>query len=152
MQDVEQLVGALFTVTNSLERASHRSRQAGALRLLQIIAARPGVSPTDIAADLEMNLSSITRRVRSLEESGYVSLVANPRDRRSCLITLTPAGQEEMTRLTQIGLGRFARFVAGWNAEDVQTLARLLFRFEQSKAEVARSERLPGGRRWQHES
>jgi DNA-binding MarR family transcriptional regulator len=81
-----------------------------------------------------------------------VAVVANQEDRRSCHITLTEAGRDEMNRLTQIGLDRFATFVADWDAQEVQTLARLLLKLEASKAEVASSEQRARGRHWQHES
>lgn len=151
MQDVQQLVAALFLVNSSLERAQHRSKQASTLAVLQVVAANPGASPKEIAADLSLHQSSITRQVRTLEEAGHVAVVANSQDRRSCCITLTDAGRDELNRLTQIGLGRFAKFVAAWDAEEVRTLAKLLLKLEASKSEVARQEQRPSGRRWQHE-
>ncbi|MGD0904075.1 MAG: MarR family transcriptional regulator [Terracidiphilus sp.] len=149
-QDVLQLVIALFTLISSLERAKRHKQQAGILDLLQIIASRPGVNPSEIAAELDLNQSSITRKVRTLEDAGHVAVVANQQDRRSCRITLTSKGQDELKRLTEIGLGRFAKFVENWDAEEVRSLARLLSKLEQSKGEVAQHEKHPGGRRWQH--
>lgn len=151
MQDVQQLVTALFLVNSSLERAQHRSKQASTLAVLQVVAANSGASPKEIAADLSLHQSSITRQVRTLEEAGHVAVVINPQDRRSCCITLTDAGRDELNRLTQIGLGRFAKFVAAWDAEEVRTLAKLLLKLEASKSEVARQEQRPSGRRWQHQ-
>jgi hypothetical protein len=54
-QDVLQLVIALFTLISSLERAKRHKQQAGILDLLQIIASRPGVNPSEIAAELDLN-------------------------------------------------------------------------------------------------
>ena len=150
-QDVQQLVMALFTVNSSLERARRRIPQAGRLSVLQLIAANPGVSPKAIAVELDLHPSSITRQVQALEDAGYVAVVANQEDRRSCRLTLTDAGREELNQLTQIGLGRFATFVAAWDAEEVRTLARLLWKLEASKAEGIQPEPRPGGRHWQHE-
>ena len=59
-------------------------------------------------------------------------------------------GQDELKRLTEIGLGRCLKFVENWDAEEVRSLARLLSKLEQSKGEVAQHEKHPGGRRWQH--
>lgn len=151
MQDVQQFVAALFAVNSGLERARRRSPQARQLTVLQVIAARPGVSPKEIADDLDLHPSSITRHVQALEDIGYVEIVANPKDRRSCHITLTPAGAQELDRLTQIGFSRFAKFVATWDAEELQTLTRLLMKFEESKAEVSRQEQRLPGRHWQQQ-
>ena len=150
-EDVQQLVTALFTVNSSLERARRKSAQASMLAVLQLVAAHQGISPSEIAIELDLHQSSITRQVRILEDAGHVSVVANPQDRRSCRITLTDAGQHELNRLTEIGMGRFAKFVASWDAEEVRTLARLLLKLEESKAEVAQNEQHSGGRRWQQQ-
>jgi DNA-binding MarR family transcriptional regulator len=102
-----------------------------------------------LAVELGVHQSTITRQIRSLEDAGQVTVLADPDDGRSCTIALTEAGKNEVLRLTQIGLDRFALFVADWDAEEVRTFTRLLVKLEQSKANVASRERRPGGRRWQ---
>jgi MarR family transcriptional regulator, lower aerobic nicotinate degradation pathway regulator len=138
--DIGRLVTALFQVNAGLERGKQRNAQASALNLLQVIALMPAASPTELAAVVTLHQSSITRQVTSLEEAGYVTVAVNPRDRRSCRITLTEAGRAELARLSKIGMSRFATFVAEWDAEDVRAFTRLLLKFEASKAEVARRE------------
>ena len=139
-EDVEQLVVALFQVSAGLERGKQHNAQASALTLLQVIAALPGASPTELAASVSLHQSSITRQVSVLEEAGFVTVTVNPHDRRSCQITLTEIGRAELERLFQIGMSRFTAFVADWDAEEVRTFIRLLMKFETSKAEVARRE------------
>ncbi len=138
--DVEQLVTALFQVNAGLERGKQRNAQASALYLLQVIATMPDASPTELAVVVSLHQSSITRQVSLLEDAGFVTVAVNPRDRRSCRITLTEAGRAELARLYQIGMGRFATFVADWDAEEVRAFTHLLMKFEASKAEVARRE------------
>jgi DNA-binding MarR family transcriptional regulator len=152
MEDVQQLVAALFTVKNSLERAQRHSPRANQLAVLQIIAAHEGSSPKMLAADLDVHPSSVTRQVQGLSDAGLVAVVANQEDRRSCCISLTDAGRQELNRLTQIGLGRFAQFVAEWDAQEVRTLAGLLWKLELSKAEVASQEPHARGRHWQQKA
>lgn len=144
-EDVERLVTALFQVNAGLERGKQRNAQASALYLLQVIAAMPESSPTELAAVVSLHQSSITRQVSLLEEANFVTVAVNPRDRRSCRITLTEAGRAELARLYQIGMSRFTAFVADWAAEDVRTFTHLLMKFEASKAEVARREQEAGG-------
>ncbi len=139
-EDVEQLVLALFQVSAGLERGKQRNARASALTLLQVIAAMPDASPTELAAAVSLHQSSITRQVSVLEEAGFVSVTVNPHDRRSCQVALTETGRAELERLYQIGMSRFATFVADWDAEEVRTFTRLLMKFEDSKAEVARRE------------
>lgn len=151
MEDVQNMVTALYTVKSGLDHAQRHSPKAGQLSVLQVIASKPGISPKAIAEELNLHPSSITRQVQVLEDAGYVTVVVNPEDRRSCHITLTDAGRDEVQRLTRIGLERFALFVADWEAEEVQTLARLLWKFRVSATEVGNQEQRTSGRHWQHE-
>lgn len=147
-RDVEELVGALFTLVGGLERARRRSPGAAALSLLQVIAGRDQIRPSEIAEAMQVHPSLVTRQVRGLEADGYLEVTADPGDHRSCLISLTPAGSGQMARLQQAGLERFAKFVAEWDSAEVRTFTALLRKFEASKAAVAAAERQPPGRHW----
>jgi DNA-binding MarR family transcriptional regulator len=133
--DVHNLAAALFAIFSSMRRASNKG-DAATLAILNIVAAHPKVRPSDIASALDVNQSSITRQMQKFEHRGLVRLSASPEDGRSCHILLTTPGRNEMRRLQAIGLDRFALFVKNWDARDVQTLTRLLARFEMSKAAV----------------
>ena len=65
---------------------------------------------------------------------GYVDVAGDPGDRRAWLVRLTAAGSEEVRRLQQAGVDRFATFVSGWDPAEVQTLTALITKLEQSKA------------------
>lgn len=146
--DVQQMVTALFTLVGSLERARRRMPGASALFVLQKIGEQEKVNPSQIAAELGVHQSTITRHVQSLEEDGLVNVIANPDDRRSCTLTLTEQGRSELQRLTQVGLDRFTTFVADWDAGEVRTFTRLLVKLEESKA-AANHKRAPAGHGWQ---
>ncbi|HET7095221.1 MAG TPA: MarR family transcriptional regulator, partial [Thermomicrobiales bacterium] len=113
--DVMAMVEPLIRISAGVERARRRAL-ASSLAILRVVAARGPARPSDIAAALDLHQSSITRQVQSLERSGIVVVEADPADRRSCFVTLTDAGRAEMDRLMDIGLDRFASFVAGWSA------------------------------------
>ena len=46
------------------------------------------------------------------------------------LVSLTAAGDEEVRRLRDIGLERFAKFVADWEPDEVRTFTALLQKLE----------------------
>jgi len=148
--DVERMVAALFTMNAGLDRARRRSKGASTLSLLQLLAGGEGLRPSDLAEHLGVHPSLITRQIQELEDSGYVNVSANPNDARSLLVSLTPAGVQEQRRLREVGLGRFALFVAKWTPEEVRTLAALLEKLERSKAGVAAQERSPTARPQPH--
>src|SRR5580704_13897390 len=146
--EVRSMVAALLVTNAALDRVRRQKKGASTLSLLQVVAASPGIRPTEIASAQDVHPSQVTRQVRELESVGRVRVTADPADRRSCRVTLTPAGIEERARLTEHGLDRFASFVADWDREDVRTLTSLLEKLEASKAAVAAQHRPPAGRRW----
>jgi DNA-binding MarR family transcriptional regulator len=148
--DVHAMVTALFTLTAGMERARRQRKAAGTLSLLQLVADRQPIRPSEIAEVQDVHPSLITRQVRELEDAGHVQVAADPADGRSCLVTLTPTGAGELQRLTQSGLDRFGSFVADWPPGDVQMLTALLDKLRNSMAAVAaqEQEQRPAGRRW----
>src|SRR5580700_4593797 len=112
--DVLSMVVALFTLISGVERARRQKKAAASLDLLQVIAASEAMRPSDIADQRLVHRSLVTRQLRELEDAGYVQFAADPHDGRSWMVALTPAGRDEMQRLQNVGLERFAMFVAGW--------------------------------------
>ncbi len=141
------MVVALFTLTAGLERARRQRKAAGALSLLQVIAGHEGIRPSDLADQQLVHPSLVTRQVRELEDAGYVQVTEDPTDGRSWLVTLTPAGSSEMRRLQQVGLDRFASFVADWEPGEVRALAALLEKLRTSMAAASEREQGPAVRR-----
>ncbi|MGA8681726.1 MAG: MarR family winged helix-turn-helix transcriptional regulator [Acidimicrobiales bacterium] len=151
--DVQSMVVALFALTAGIERARRKSKGASALSLLQIVAGHEiGIRPSDIADLQEVHPSLITRQVRELEEAGFVNVAADLADARSCRVTLSAAGANELRRLRQVGLDRFALFVADWEPQEVRTLTALLEKLERSKAATSASGQRATGRRWARQS
>ena len=89
--DVHAMVTALFTLTAGMERARRQRKAAGTLSLLQLLAGRQPLRPSEIAEVHGVHPSLVTRQVRELEDAGLVQVAADPADGRSCLVTLTPA-------------------------------------------------------------
>src|SRR5450755_2045799 len=145
--DVQSMVAALFTLAAGLDRARRQRKDAGALSLLQVIAGREGIRPSEIAELQLVHPSLVTRQVRELEDAGYAQVTGDPADGRSWLVALTPAGQDEMRRLQQVGLDRFALFVADWEPGEVRALTALLDKLRTSMATVSEREQRPPARR-----
>jgi DNA-binding MarR family transcriptional regulator len=61
--------------------------------LLALTGADDGRRPSDLAAELELTASGVTRAVLPLEKRGIVARRADAGDARASLIALTPAGR-----------------------------------------------------------
>src|SRR3984885_15475510 len=146
--DVRAMVTALFVTNAALDRARRQRKGASTLSLLQVVAASPGIRPSEIASAQDVHPSQVPRQVRELESLGLVEVTADTADKRSCRVTLTSAGSDELQSLTEVGLDRFASFVADWEPEEVRMLTSLLQKLEESKAAAAARQRPLPGRHW----
>lgn len=101
-------------------------------RLLAVLSAAPedGLSRADLAAQVGLTPSGVTRALRPLEKLGMVVTRKSPRDARLSLAELTPAGREVVTNGSDAvddAMAEIARR-ANFNANDRRMLADLLDR------------------------
>ena len=148
-EDLQTVLFALTRIGDNLRRVRGKVMDPTRQAILQAAATKGQVRPSEIAAELSLHQSSIARQTRTLEDAGIVAVAADPDDRRSCLISLTEQGWDEVRSAVRTGIDRFASFVPDWSAEDMHTLAVLLTRLEASAEAAKAAERKPGGRRWQ---
>jgi MarR family transcriptional regulator, organic hydroperoxide resistance regulator len=67
---------------------------------MQIISRRPNCRVQDIAAELSITVGGTSKIVDRLEAAGYCARHANPSDRRSSILALTPAGKRVLPKIT----------------------------------------------------
>jgi MarR family transcriptional regulator, organic hydroperoxide resistance regulator len=67
---------------------------------LQVISRNPACRVQDIAAELSITVGGTSKIVDRIEAAGYCARQANPHDRRSSIIKLTPAGERLLPKLT----------------------------------------------------
>jgi len=86
---------------HAIARSARRLRQEAGTDLspsltaaLATVEAHGPLTPSELAARERVQRPSITRIVGRLEELGLVARAADPADRRSALISATPAGRE----------------------------------------------------------
>ena len=101
----------------------------GAAAVLIKVAFHPdGIRISDLAELVRLDLSTISRHVRALEESGNLARQPDPDDRRASLVRLTDTGGETTRVLMQARADIFARACADWPEHDTRALADLLDR------------------------
>ncbi len=67
---------------------------------MQVISRRPHCRVHDIAAELGITVGGTSKIVDRIEAAGYCARQANPSDRRSSIIKLTPAGKRLLPEIT----------------------------------------------------
>ncbi|MGO9385955.1 MAG: MarR family winged helix-turn-helix transcriptional regulator [Mycobacterium sp.] len=94
------------------------------LRLLQLLAGRPPVAASVLAAELTIDLSQVSRQAGQLEELGYLARTADPADRRRTLLALTPKTARLLDKWLLAWSDDYLRPVTTWPERDVVDLTR----------------------------
>lgn len=98
----------------------------GRMTALCIIGTQPGINQSALADALRVNRASVVKVIDALQSLGYVERQSIPEDRRSYALAVTPAGLEELRRLTEVSR-RYEEIVAAQlTRRERQTLFRLL--------------------------
>lgn len=67
---------------------------------MQVIAGTPNCRVQDIATELSVTVGGTSKLVDRIEAAGHCARRANPEDRRSSVIELTPAGKRLLAKAT----------------------------------------------------
>lgn len=129
------LVPALYRVLRAMRQMSagdpvegptlgvlHQMRSIGAPRL------------SELAADVGLDISTVSRQVRALEHTGWVARTADPDDRRAARLELTPAGSAALDAAVDRRRTAMRAATVAWTDKDRQTLATLLTRLADDLA------------------
>ncbi|MBV8332757.1 MAG: MarR family transcriptional regulator [Candidatus Eremiobacteraeota bacterium] len=98
------------------------------LRLLRALAGAPDgrLRPTDLAAELEITASGVTRAVLPLEKRGIVKREADPQDARASRVALTDAGRTLAEQAAATAAEAAAKLTRRLSIGQVRQLERLL--------------------------
>jgi DNA-binding MarR family transcriptional regulator len=113
---------------DAYRRGSDQVVDATRVGVLRLAVEHGPIRPTDLAAGLDVNPSSITRQVRALHELGHLAVSGDPNDGRGYLVRATDQGRAELRSFDEKGLEVFSAVVQGWDEDDLRTLTTLLER------------------------
>jgi DNA-binding MarR family transcriptional regulator len=100
---------------------------------------------TDLAADAFLDLSTVSRQVRSLVERGLVERHTDPEDRRGSLLTATADGRAAFEQYRRQRDRELAALLDPWTGEDRYQLIRLMSRLNDDLVEHQHARECPGG-------
>ena len=84
---------------------------------------------TELAGLLGLELSTVSRRVKVLEDRGLVEREVSPTDRRTSLLRLTPEGRQLFEALSSSWREMLTEVLADWDPVSVEVFAELFDRF-----------------------
>jgi DNA-binding MarR family transcriptional regulator len=119
----------LTSLSHGLDRAS--------IPLLGVLEEQGAARPSDIAAALELDPSTVSRQLRHLERLGLVNRSAHQEDGRAILIDLTAAGRGSLAIVREARASALQQVLADWDDHDRELLQALLDRLLDSLTSIA---------------
>ncbi|HZA74728.1 MAG TPA: MarR family winged helix-turn-helix transcriptional regulator [Propionibacteriaceae bacterium] len=100
----------------------------GSFWLLRSLLGEEPVRPTDLAASMALDISTVSRHLAQLQRAGLVERSPDPDDRRAQRVQLTPTGRAEVHKALSARRALLEQSLAGWSDDDVELLHRLITR------------------------
>ena len=132
----EALARALFLVIQRVKAAQHDDPvDRSAVIMLARLHEHGSMRLSDLAGHLCLDISTVSRHARTLEERGYVERADDPTDGRAVRLTLAPPGHEVLRAAFGHRQAWLDRSLADWTAADRSHLAELLGRLADALAQ-----------------
>ena len=122
-------VGDAQRVQRRLQRMTGVDLDASAFVALMRIAETGPVRLTDLARELWLDLSVVSRKVRQLEDRGFVERAPDPDDARAARVTVTDGGRAIASRVASGRHELLQNLFTKWSAEEAELFAGLFERF-----------------------
>ena len=128
----ERLAELFIDVSKRLGRMSARARTGelsnARYNVMRAVLDRGPERMSRIAAAVGISPRSLTDLVDALAHDGYLRRLADPHDRRSVLVELTPSGHDVVRAGRRARLGQAAHVFQGLDAAERATLESLLLK------------------------
>jgi DNA-binding MarR family transcriptional regulator len=98
-----------------------------------------GCTISELAEGLGMEVSTVSRRINTLEDRGFVQRETGTVDRRTAFPRLTPEGAEVATTLESGWRDMLDEVTSEWSASDLESFAVLFERFADDFETYARN-------------
>lgn len=122
-------IGNAQRVERRLRRMTGIDLDGSSFIMLVRIGEADSLRLTELALQLWLDLSVVSRRVKQLEERGYVERAVDPDDARAARVTLTKSGRQIASRITDGRNASLQELFADWSDTDKRQLGELLERF-----------------------
>jgi DNA-binding MarR family transcriptional regulator len=122
-----EIVDALFQIVVASRRLSRSDTvDSGAVRLLWHLDEVGSCRVSTLAALSGLDMSTVSRHVRGLVDSGYVERSPDSRDGRAVVVAMTPQGREVLHESVDNRVAALAPVLNSWSGRQRDELLRLL--------------------------
>jgi DNA-binding MarR family transcriptional regulator len=131
-KDVEGLNGALrdlMVQAKQRHRVLEQNSEHGRVSVLFILSKHGPMRASEVAREILLDLSTVSRHLRVLEDEGHIVKSADPDDKRAFQVGLTERGHDFVQEFWRNRVAVVHRALSGWTGDDVRALTELLDRF-----------------------
>jgi DNA-binding MarR family transcriptional regulator len=130
---IDDLLRALHLVLHETKRTVHSDTvERAAIIVLSSLKENSAVRLSDLATDLCLDISTVSRQARALEDRGLITRAEDPADRRAVRLELAPAGLAVLDEAWSRRNRWLAESLHDWSPEDRVALVEMLTRFADS--------------------
>jgi DNA-binding MarR family transcriptional regulator len=123
------LATALFGVMQQVKQAQHDDPvDRSAIIILARLREHATLRLSDLAGQLCLDVSTVSRHARTLEDRGYVTRADDPDDGRAVQLTMTQSGRAVLETAFRNRRAWLERSLADWSPAERDDLARSLAR------------------------
>jgi DNA-binding MarR family transcriptional regulator len=140
--ELGKTIGMLF---QRIMRA-RKEPEGGQASVLAMLGKCGPIRTSDLAKELFLDQSTVSRHIAHLEADGLVEKVADPEDRRATQLHLTELGHKHVQDFWHKRIEAMREGLGHWDPEDLRTLKRLMGRYvEDFGAIIANSHEQKNG-------
>jgi DNA-binding MarR family transcriptional regulator len=147
--DIDALAQALYNLSalrRDLQRFAGIEHAVGGLMVLSVVHRIGPARISDVAADMQVNLSVASRQIQALEDDGHVDRVPDPHDGRSSLIAISDAGRSKLERAHRRLVDAISTAVDDWDRSEISGLADGIVRLRAALGTCDDHHHLPADR------
>jgi DNA-binding MarR family transcriptional regulator len=129
VRELSDAMRALFMRAKNRHRAMEKTPEHGRISVLFVLGKVGPMRASALAKEAGLDLSTVSRHLRTLEEEGYVVKSADPDDKRAFQVGVTERGHDFVERFWCERANAIREALSAWPADDVRALTNLLDRF-----------------------
>ena len=127
--ELSDILRTLFTIIRSVHKGfESMSLDKGSLMVLGSIRQLGEIRPSASAQFCGLDISTISRHIKKLDEDGLIARNPDPADGRAHLMNLTAKGNALLDHAEELRRTELSAAIGGWSAKDRRTLGAILTR------------------------
>ncbi|OKK17253.1 MarR family transcriptional regulator [Streptomyces sp. CB00455] len=142
-EELARELSAIGAVKRDLGRILPPDCPAASAAVLTLLRCHGDMRMSRLAELLSVDMSVTSRHVAHVAEHGWIDRSPDPADKRSRILRLTAAGQEQLDELSRRTSQLLAHRLSDWSADEVGRLIELMTRLRMSFGDCRSTGRLP---------